>query len=89
MEELGDQEWIVGNFDNATQAYREELRVDPLSVTAKYKLGSILLKQQDLPEGVQLLREVLHRRPFAERCALLPGQRVGEHEPGPGCDPRI
>ena len=58
-EELGDQEWIVGNFDNATQAYREELRVDPLSVTAKYKLGSILLKQQDLPEGVQLLREVL------------------------------
>ncbi len=42
-EELGDQEWIVGNFDNATQAYREELRVDPLSVTAKYKLGSILL----------------------------------------------
>jgi len=62
-EELGDQDWIVGKLDAAAQAYREELRIDPLNVTAMYKLGSLQVQNQNPADGVQLLGEALRRDP--------------------------
>ena len=58
-EELGDQDWITGQLDKATEAYREELRIDPSAVSAMYKLGSLLTQGQNPAEGVQLLRSAL------------------------------
>jgi tetratricopeptide (TPR) repeat protein len=60
-EELGDQDWIVGHLDKAAEAYREELSIDPNAVTAKYKLGSLLVENQNAAEGVELLRSALHQ----------------------------
>jgi tetratricopeptide (TPR) repeat protein len=62
-EELGDQDWIVGNLDKAAEAYRAELHNDPEAVTAKYKLGSLLIEHMDPAKGVQLLREALRADP--------------------------
>jgi len=62
-EELGDQDWVVGKLDAAAAAYREELRIDPLNVTAMYKLGSLQVQNQNPAEGVQLLDEALRRDP--------------------------
>jgi tetratricopeptide (TPR) repeat protein len=58
-EELGDQDWITGQLDKATDAYRDELRIDPSAVSAMYKLGSLLAQGQSPAEGVQLLRSAL------------------------------
>ena len=58
-EELGDQEWIVGHLDKAVEAYRAELGIDANAVTAKYKLGSLLVENQNPAEGVGLLRAAL------------------------------
>jgi tetratricopeptide (TPR) repeat protein len=63
-EELGDQNWVAGHLDAAAQAYREELHVDPDASTAMYKLGSLLVQQdQGAQEGVELLRAALRLDP--------------------------
>lgn len=62
-EELADQYWIAGQFDKVGDAYREELRIDPYAVSAKYKLGSLLVLNGKEQEGVALLREVLRAEP--------------------------
>lgn len=60
-EELGDQDWIVGHLDKAAEAYREELRIDPNAVSAMYKLGSLLVQDQNATEGVEFLHSALHQ----------------------------
>ncbi len=62
-EELADQFWIVGQLDKAADAYREELSVDPQAESAKYKLGSLLVLNQNPTEGVEFLRSVLKDDP--------------------------
>jgi tetratricopeptide (TPR) repeat protein len=62
-EELGDQYWIAGKTDKASAAYREELAVDSDAATAMYKLGSLLVMNQDAKDGVQLLRQALMSDP--------------------------
>jgi tetratricopeptide (TPR) repeat protein len=62
-EELGDQDWIAGKFDKATDAYQEELQIDPHAVSAMYKLGSMLVQNQNPAEGVKLLRDALSADP--------------------------
>jgi tetratricopeptide (TPR) repeat protein len=62
-EELADQYWVVGDLDNATAAYREELSIDPYATSSKYKLGSLLALSQNPKEGVGLLRDALHADP--------------------------
>jgi len=62
-EELADQFWIVGQFDKAAEAYREELDIDPHAETTQYKLGSLLVLNQKPGEGVELLRAVLKNDP--------------------------
>jgi tetratricopeptide (TPR) repeat protein len=83
-EELGDQEWTAGKLDKATEAYREELRIDGHNVTAMYKLGSLLVQGQYAAEGVQLLREALRRDPslsdahYYLGCGLMGTDRIGD-----------
>ena len=62
-EELGDQYWVAGQLDKAGPAYRDELGIDPYAVSARYKLGSLLVLNQSPAEGVQELREVLRDEP--------------------------
>jgi tetratricopeptide (TPR) repeat protein len=62
-EELGDQYWVAGELDKAADAYREEMSIDPYSVTAMYKLGSLLVIDRDPSNGTEYLRSVLHADP--------------------------
>jgi tetratricopeptide (TPR) repeat protein len=59
-EELADQYWILGKLDQAAATYREELAIDPHAATDMYKLGSLLVLNQNPDEGVKMLRAVLH-----------------------------
>lgn len=62
-EELGDQYWIAGQLDKVGSAYRAELGIDPHAISARFRLGSLLVLTQAPSEGVKLLREVLHEEP--------------------------
>jgi tetratricopeptide (TPR) repeat protein len=62
-EELGDQYWVAGQLDKVGPAYRAEIAIDPESVSARYKLGSLLVLNQEPAEGVALLRAVLKADP--------------------------
>jgi tetratricopeptide (TPR) repeat protein len=58
-EELGDQYWVVGSLDKAQAAYHDELAIDPDADTAKYKLGSLLVLNQNASEGIPYLLDAL------------------------------
>jgi tetratricopeptide (TPR) repeat protein len=58
-EELADQYWIAGQMEKVADEYREELAVDPDAATTMYKLGSLLVMNQNATEGVQLLQRAL------------------------------
>ncbi|HTB98144.1 MAG TPA: tetratricopeptide repeat protein [Terracidiphilus sp.] len=62
-EELGDQYWVAGQYDKAGPAYREELAIDSFAVSARYKLGSLLVLNQQPAEGVELLHQVAQQDP--------------------------
>lgn len=62
-EELADQYWVAGDLDKAAEAYREELDIDPYSVTSMYKLGSLLVVNMKPADGVELLENALREDP--------------------------
>jgi tetratricopeptide (TPR) repeat protein len=62
-EELGDQYWVAGQLDKVALAYRAELEIDPNAISARFRLGSLLVLTQAPAEGVQFLREVLREEP--------------------------
>jgi tetratricopeptide (TPR) repeat protein len=62
-EELGDQYWVAGQLDKVGLAYRAELGIDPGAISARFRLGSLLVLTQAPREGVKLLREVLREEP--------------------------
>jgi tetratricopeptide (TPR) repeat protein len=62
-EELGDQYWVVGDLNKAGVAYRDELAIDPDATTAMYKLGSLLVLNENANEGIPLLLDVLREDP--------------------------
>jgi len=62
-EELADQYWVMGQLDKAADSYREELRIDPYADSSMYKLGSLLVLNQNPEEGVKLLRGALRADP--------------------------
>jgi tetratricopeptide (TPR) repeat protein len=82
-EELGDQYWIVGKLDDAGKAYRHELENDAYAVTAKFKLGSLLVLNQDPAEGVQLLRQAIEADPSLQDAYYYLGKglmRLGQNQ---------
>ncbi|MGP8185516.1 MAG: tetratricopeptide repeat protein [Terracidiphilus sp.] len=62
-EELGDQDWIAAHPDAAAAEYRKELEIDPNSASSMYKLGCLLVRNQNPAEGVQFLRQALKADP--------------------------
>ncbi len=62
-EELADQYWVTGQLDKAADSYREELRIDSYADSSMYKLGSLLVLNQNPEEGVKLLRDALRADP--------------------------
>jgi tetratricopeptide (TPR) repeat protein len=62
-EELGNQYWSAGQLDKASEAYREELGIDPHAVSAMYKLGSLLVLNRQAEKGIDLLRDALREDP--------------------------
>jgi len=62
-EELANQYWIAGQLDKASSVYREELRIDPYSAITMYKLGCLLVLNNQPADGVKFLDSALHADP--------------------------
>ena len=62
-EELADHYWIAGDVDKSAAEYRNELQVDPYAATSMYKLGSLLVRNQNPAEGTELLLRALKADP--------------------------
>lgn len=62
-EDLGDQYWIQGDLNQAAEGYAKELEIDPFSVSAMYKLGSLKVLYKKPEEGVALLQRALTADP--------------------------
>jgi tetratricopeptide (TPR) repeat protein len=58
-EELGDVCWTAGKFQEADDAYSEEIRIDSANAVAIYKLGSLRVTRGDAAGGVPLLERAL------------------------------
>ncbi|MDP9160323.1 MAG: tetratricopeptide repeat protein [Acidobacteriota bacterium] len=62
-EELGTQYWNNGEMEKAEGAYRRELEIDPESILAQYKLGSIRIERAKPREGKPLVEAALRQSP--------------------------
>jgi tetratricopeptide (TPR) repeat protein len=62
-EELGDACWTADKFQEADDAYAQEIKNDPSNVIAYYKLGSLRVTRNDAASGVPLLEQALHLDP--------------------------
>jgi tetratricopeptide (TPR) repeat protein len=58
-EELGDACWSAGKFQEADDAYSQEIKNDPTNAVARYKLGSLRVIRGDAASGVPLLERAL------------------------------
>jgi hypothetical protein len=58
-EELGDVCWTAGKFQEADDAYSEEIKNDTANAIALYKLGSLRATRGDAAGGVSLLERAL------------------------------
>lgn len=59
-EELGDACWTADKFQEADDAYAQEIKNDPFNAIAHYKLGSLRVTRNDAASGVPLLEQALH-----------------------------
>ncbi len=73
-ESLGSEYWKVSKFDDAQNAYQEELRIDPNSTLALYKLGVLKVLGSQASEGKRLLEETLRRDPAASNAYYYLGR---------------
>jgi tetratricopeptide (TPR) repeat protein len=62
-EELGTELRVAGKTQEAEQAYRRELELDPYNVVAKYKLGVIAIERGDASRAKQLIEQAVRVRP--------------------------
>ena len=58
-EELGDACWSAGKFQQADDAYSQEIKIDAANAVALYKLGSLRVTRNDAASGVPLLQHAL------------------------------
>ena len=58
-EELGDACWSAGKFQQADDAYSQEIKIDAANAIALYKLGSLRVTRNDAASGVPLLQHAL------------------------------
>src|SRR5262249_3971716 len=62
-EELGVELRVSGKRQEAEEAFRKELELDPYNVVAKYKLGVLAIERGDASRAKQLIEEALQVRP--------------------------
>lgn len=62
-EELGTEYRIAGKMQEAEEAFRRELEIDPDNVVAQYKLGVLLTEKGDAAQGKQYIEAALRVRP--------------------------
>lgn len=60
---IQSSEGVAGSEDDAVQAYRQELRIDPTNALAAYELGEILRKRSELGMARELFRQAVAHRP--------------------------
>ena len=62
-EELGTEYRTLGKMQEADQAFRRELEIDPSNARAKYKLGVLAVEREDGAKGKELIEEALREKP--------------------------
>jgi tetratricopeptide (TPR) repeat protein len=62
-EELGTEYRSIGKMQEAEDAFRKELEIDPDNVVAQYKLGVLLTEKGNAAQGKQMIQEALKVRP--------------------------
>lgn len=62
-EELGTEYRTLGKMQEADEAFRSELEIDPRNARAKYKLGVLAVEREDGAKGKELIEEALREKP--------------------------
>src|SRR6266481_6917385 len=62
-EELGTEYWKINKIEEAEAEYKRELAIDPHSMLATYKLGSLLVEDAKPEEGKPLIEAALRQDP--------------------------
>jgi len=62
-EELGTEYRTLGKMQEAEEAFRKELEIDPDNVVAQYKLGVLLTEKGNAAQGKQMIVAALKVRP--------------------------
>jgi tetratricopeptide (TPR) repeat protein len=62
-EELGTEYWKMNKMEEAEAEYKRELAIDPHSMLATYKLGSLLVENAKPEEGKPLIEAALRQDP--------------------------
>lgn len=62
-EELGTEYRTLGKMQEAEEAFRKELEIDPDNVVAQYKLGVLLTEKGNAAQGKQMIEAALKLRP--------------------------
>jgi tetratricopeptide (TPR) repeat protein len=62
-EELGTEYRSIGKMQEAEEAFRKELEIDPDNVVAQYKLGVLLTEKGNAAQGKQLIEAAMKLRP--------------------------
>jgi tetratricopeptide (TPR) repeat protein len=62
-EQLGTEFWKLNKIEEAEAEYKRELAIDPHSMLATYKLGSLLVESAKPEEGKPLIETALRQDP--------------------------
>jgi tetratricopeptide (TPR) repeat protein len=62
-EEIGTEYRTLGKMQEADEAFRRELEIDPSNARAKYKLGVLAVEREDGAKGKELIAEALRDKP--------------------------
>src|SRR5258708_23132823 len=62
-EEVGTEFWKLSKMEEAEAEYKRELAIDPHSMLATYKLGSLLVESAKPEEGKPLIEAALRQDP--------------------------
>ena len=83
-EELGDACWTAAKFQEADDAYAQEIKNDATNAVALYKLGSLRVTRSDAASGVPLLERALALDPTISDANYYLGKgevALGKNEP--------
>ncbi len=77
-QQLGDIYWKQNNLEQAEVAFAEEIRIDPLNISATYKLAVISLERSKPDVAAKLLKEVLQHYPHSVEAHYELGRALAQ-----------